>query len=128
GTTPGFSAIVVVTDGIIDLGSPQKNAEGERWLKEQLLPDCKRHGVRIIGVAFTEGADYELLQTMAYQTDGTYYRILKPADAPATFQQIAKGLQAAAAPAPPPVPANPVPSAAPPAQPATVPVESHSTL
>ncbi len=119
---PGLSAIVLVTDGIIDVGDPGKDAAADRWLREQLLPDCKRRGIRVFGVAFTEAADYKLLQTMAFATDGAYFRILKPADAAGVFDRLEASI-ARPAPAAPPPPVRPDP---PPPQVVTVPVETRS--
>lgn len=91
--------IVLVTDGIVDTGDPAKDQEKQRWLRESLLADCRAHGVKILGVAFTEGADYALLQELAQGTGGSYYRALTEADVGGIFQLVQAAL---AAPPPPP--------------------------
>ena len=76
---PGASrAIVLMTDGLVDAGNAQKSAEMVRWLRQDLAAQAKADGVRIFGIAFTEQADYELLQALASTTGAEYYRVLDP--------------------------------------------------
>ena len=70
-------AIVLMTDGIIDTGNPRKDAELHLWLRQDLANEAKREGVRIFGVAFTERADFQLLQSLAAVTGGEYFRVLR---------------------------------------------------
>ena len=111
--------LVVLTDGIIDMGSRQEDDAGARWLRESLLPDARQAGVRIFAIAFTEAADYELLQNMALETGGGYLRALGPEDLAAAFESLERALSAPlAAPAVPasvpavaePPPGRPVPA------------------
>ena len=62
--------LVLLTDGIIDMADRQEDVASARWLRESLLPDARQAGVRIFAIAFSEAADYELLQNMAHETDG----------------------------------------------------------
>ena len=73
-------ALVLLTDGIIDMGDRQEDIATARWLRESLLPDARQAGVRIFAIAFSEAADYELLQNMAHETGGGYLRALGPED------------------------------------------------
>jgi pSer/pThr/pTyr-binding forkhead associated (FHA) protein len=66
--------IVFITDGIVDTGNHQKDQELNQWLKQDLASQSKSLGVRIFGIAFTEAADYVLIQALATRTDGEYYR------------------------------------------------------
>lgn len=68
--------MVLVTDGVIDLGDSQRDLERNRWLREDLARAAVDGRVRIFGVAFTEGADFELIQSLAQGTHGRYYRVL----------------------------------------------------
>ncbi|MEE8119031.1 MAG: VWA domain-containing protein [Gammaproteobacteria bacterium] len=78
---PGVDrAIILMTDGIIDTGVPSRDQEKVRWLRENLSKDAARNGIRIFGLAFTEKADYLLLQSLAQVTDGDYFRTTRPQD------------------------------------------------
>ena len=112
GSTDERRTLVVLTDGIIDMGSREEDDAGARWLRESLLPDARQAGVRIFAIAFTEAADYELLQNMAHETGGGYLRALESADLAATFESLERALSApVAAPA---APASVPPAAEPP--------------
>jgi len=80
--------MLLLTDGIIDTGSAQKDAESERWLKEGLTLESRELDVHIFGVAFTENADFRLMQTLAVQTGGEYFRALTPDDIQRIFETV----------------------------------------
>jgi len=67
-------AIVLLTDGKIDTGDPARDREAATWLREDLAAESRDAGVRIFGLAFTENADYQLLQALARKTGGRYFR------------------------------------------------------
>lgn len=118
--------IVLLTDGIVDTGNQQRDAEKEKWLKDALTAESKRAGIRIFGIAFTEAADYSLIQTLAIRTDGEYFRAFSVAD----IQSIFKALQKSLAPPPPPPAEKPAEAAeaeAPSAQP-TESVETQASV
>ena len=69
-------AIILLTDGIIDTGDKNRDKE-EAWLKEQLTRECRELGIKIYGIAFTDKADFRLMQILASKTDGEYFRIYK---------------------------------------------------
>lgn len=81
-------AIVLMTDGIIDTGNTQRDLEKARWLRERLAEDAVEQGVRIFGIAFTENADYELLQSIAQATEAEYFRAISAADIASVLQRI----------------------------------------
>lgn len=81
-------AIVLMTDGIIDTGNPQRDLEKARWLRERLAEDAVEQEVRIFGIAFTENADYELLQSIAQATEAEYFRAISAADIASVLQRI----------------------------------------
>lgn len=68
------SAIVLLSDGKIDTGDAQNDSEAARWLREDLAIESEASGIRIFGVAFTEAADYQLMQALASRTHARYYR------------------------------------------------------
>ena len=80
--------IILLTDGIVDTGNKAQDIAGVEWLREQLTLECKNAGIRIFGVAFTEMADFRLIQTLALKTDGEYFRTFNSADIPAVFDKI----------------------------------------
>jgi hypothetical protein len=84
--------IVVLTDGVVDLGNPAKDLERARWLREDLAREAKGLGIRIFGVAFTEGADFELMQSVGQTTGGMHFRVLSASDIPNLFDRIAATL------------------------------------
>lgn len=80
--------VVLLTDGLVDVGDPAKDLARARWLRDELVSQAKRLGVRIFGIAFTEAADFQLMQSLAESTGGDYFRVLTALDIPDAFQQI----------------------------------------
>ncbi len=80
--------IVFMTDGIVDTGNAARDLEKTKWLKEDLAADAAEAGIKIFGVAFTENADFELIQSLAQNTDGEYYRALLAADLQNVFSKL----------------------------------------
>jgi Mg-chelatase subunit ChlD len=108
--------IIFMTDGIVDTGNRAADLEKEKWLKEDLAVESKREGIRIFGVAFTDAADFRLIQTLALKTDGEYFRAFKVEDIQDVFKRINAVITA-----PPPKPE--IAAAPPPASPAPKPPE-----
>ena len=80
--------IVFMTDGIVDTGNADRDLEKTKWLKEDLAADASDAGIRIFGIAFTENADFELIQSLAQKTDGEYYRALLADDLQNVFSKL----------------------------------------
>jgi pSer/pThr/pTyr-binding forkhead associated (FHA) protein/Mg-chelatase subunit ChlD len=80
--------IIFMTDGIVDTGNADRDLEKTKWLKEDLAADAADEGIKIFGVAFTENADFELIQSLAQNTDGEYYRALLPDDLQNVFSKL----------------------------------------
>jgi len=103
--------IILLTDGIVDTGNKAQDVAGEEWLKDQLSMESKQAGIRIFGIAFTEAADFRLIQTLALNTDGEYFRIFSSSEIPLVFEKIKKIIskpqiaRAKSKPAPMPLPA-----------------------
>jgi len=105
GRAAARKSIIFLTDGIVDTGNRQKDAELTHWLKTDLTAECNAAGIRILGIAFTENADFPLIQALASRTGGTYYRATRPEDIAGVLDRIQALL-------PPPEP-EPEPSVAP---------------
>jgi pSer/pThr/pTyr-binding forkhead associated (FHA) protein/Mg-chelatase subunit ChlD len=80
--------IVFFTDGIVDVGGAEKNLERARWLRDQLAQDARRGRIAVFGIAFTEAADFELIQSVAQITGAEYFRVLTASDIGGTFARI----------------------------------------
>lgn len=114
--------IIFMTDGIVDTGNPQEDLDRSKWLRESLAPDAADAGIKIFGIAFTEKADFQLIQSLAQVTGGEYYRVLRAEDLGRVFDQIntiinkppAKTPAADTQPASAPPPASTTPSPQPP--------------
>ncbi len=76
GRSEATRAIVLMTDGFVDTGDKRRDAELHQWLRQDLANEAKREGVSILGIAFTERADFQLLQSLASATGGEYFRVL----------------------------------------------------
>lgn len=88
GRTDAQRAIVLMTDGIIDTGDAKRDAGHYDWLRNSLAPQAAREGVQIYGLAFTERADYQLLQSLAVVTSGEYFRALRADDLDGMMRRI----------------------------------------
>ncbi len=80
--------IIFLTDGIVITEDKAKDQERETWLKEVLTEECRKIGIRIFGIAFTEKADFSLIQTLAVKTNGDYFRAYKVEDIQTVFNKI----------------------------------------
>jgi len=83
-------SIIFMTDGIVDTGAADRDLEKSKWLREDLAPDAADNEIKIFGIAFTEGADFQLIQSIAQKTEGEYYRALAAAELHNVFEQIDK--------------------------------------
>lgn len=90
--------ILLLTDGIVDTGDAARDRAREAWLLDELGPAAQAESVRIFGIAFSDDADYRLIQALASRTGGDYARALAPEALADAFTR----LQAAMAPPPPP--------------------------
>ncbi len=109
-------ALILLTDGIVDTGDKESDLEKEKWLKEDLALESKKAGIRIFGIAFTDKADFRLIQTLASRTGGAYFRAYTVGDIPGVLDKIEESFMKAPDKPAPPDPAVPqavVPSRAP---------------
>jgi hypothetical protein len=90
-------AIVLMTDGFVDTGDKRRDAELHQWLRQDLANQARDQGVNILGIAFTERADFQLLQSLAATTGGEYFRVLSADGIGRTLKRIDAVLDIAAA-------------------------------
>ncbi len=91
--------IIFMTDGIVDTGKPEVDTEKTKWMREELAADAADSGIKVFAIAFTEEADFFLIQSLAKQTDGAYFRALTPEDLAGVFDKVNAKLEV---PTPPP--------------------------
>ena len=77
-----------MTDGIVDTGDTSRDLEKSRWMRDELSADAADNGIKVFGIAFTEAADFQLIQSISQQTKGEYFRALVAEDLKNVFQQI----------------------------------------
>lgn len=80
--------IILLTDGIVDTGDKARDLVKAKWLKESLTQECRNAGIKIFGIAFTDNADFSLIQTLAFKTKGEYFRAYTAEDIQKVFNKI----------------------------------------
>lgn len=80
--------VIFMTDGIVDTGDANRDLEKAQWLQGSLAPDAADSDISIFAVAFTDAADFQLIQSLAQTTDGEYYRALAAEDLQRVFEHI----------------------------------------
>ena len=103
----GDQFIIFMTDGIVDTGNPA-DVEKTKWLREDLAVDAADNGIKVFAIAFTEYADFFLIQSLAKKTHGEYFRALSPADLAGVFDTVHAKLSEPSASPPEPVAPPPV--------------------
>ncbi len=116
GRADADKSIVFMTDGIVDTGDKARDREKSRWLREDLAAEAAQAGIRIFGIAFTDAADYQLIQTLTRNTGGEYFRAFKAEDLQDVFNRISAAMVAPPTPtrrsepvSPPPTDYKPLP-------------------
>lgn len=94
--------ILLFTDGFVDLGDAAKNRARTDWLLTDLLSDVRREQVHVFGIAFTDGADFSLIQSVSQNTDGQYFRLRRADQISDIFRQVTARLNEPPATAAPP--------------------------
>ncbi|MGQ0658395.1 MAG: FHA domain-containing protein [Chromatiales bacterium] len=87
-------AVVLISNGRIEIGDDTTNAQRVRWLAEALREDAMRRGVRLYAVAWSGNADIPLLHSLTAGTGGEYFRATRADDLPEALGRIAAALQA----------------------------------
>ena len=88
GRKDATKVIIFLTDGIVDTGDKARDRERAQWLREDLAAESKKDGIRIFGIAFTDQADFQLIQALGQKTGGGYFRALKPEEIGGVFKEI----------------------------------------
>jgi len=85
-------SIVFMTDGIVDTGDKAMDVEKSRWLREELSSEAADENIRIFGIAFTENADFFLIQSLSKRTSGEYFRAYSASDINGVFRRVVEVL------------------------------------
>lgn len=74
GKEPGASrAIILLTDGMVDIGKDaEANAAERQRILQALVPRLQKARVSVHAIALSANADHELLEALAARTDGGY--------------------------------------------------------
>jgi hypothetical protein len=80
--------IVFASDGIVDTGSAALDQERARWLREDLTREAAAGKIRLLPLAFTAGADLDMLSALAERTRGEMARAVKPEDLEAAYAEV----------------------------------------
>ncbi len=81
-------AVILMTDGKMDLGDARRDRELELRLLEDHLPSLRAEGIRVFAIAFTELSDVRFLKQIAFLTEGFFYLTEKDDDLHVTFAEI----------------------------------------
>jgi pSer/pThr/pTyr-binding forkhead associated (FHA) protein/Mg-chelatase subunit ChlD len=88
--TGSEKAVILLTDGFIDTGDKALDIKKSDWLRNSLTKEAEAEKIQIFGIAFTENADYQLIQELSQKTGADYYRALTPEDIRPVFEKIYK--------------------------------------
>jgi Mg-chelatase subunit ChlD len=94
---PGARKVVVLlTDGMVDLGDPARNRARQSWLLTDLVDYANQRNILVFGVAFTDDADFELIQSLSSKTHATHFRLESIAEVNTLFDNISAALRSVA--------------------------------
>jgi uncharacterized protein YegL len=82
--------VILLTDGFMDLGDAERNRIQRAWLDNDLRHAAVQHGITIFVIAFTETADFQLIQPLSNATGGSYFRVRNVSDVPRVLDEIAR--------------------------------------
>ncbi len=108
--------IIFMTDGIVDTGNTDQDLEKAKWLKDELAADAAESAIRIFGIAYTENADFHLIQAISQTTGGEYYRALQADELKNVFEQVYTLINKHPEPEPEVITPEPVPALQPPVE------------
>ncbi|MCA1799426.1 MAG: VWA domain-containing protein [Xanthomonadaceae bacterium] len=95
GARPGAAlAVLLLTDGIVDTGDAARDRDREGWMLDALVGDAQDRGIRIFGIAFSDAADFRVIQALARGTGAEYRRVLAPTDLAAAFDALRSAITA----------------------------------
>lgn len=73
--------LVIIGNGVIGLADPASSDSLQEWewMRNDLVLEARRLGIRIYWLTYSESADYRKIQTVTRNTGGSYYRIFDAA-------------------------------------------------
>ena len=89
---PGRTNLVLITDGVVDLGNPAASLRAEDWLLGDLLRRLQAEEIRVWAIALTEAADFRVLSQLTEATGGSYFRALDASAVAAAIRRIGTDL------------------------------------
>ena len=87
--------IVFATDGLVDTGSPSLDRQRAAWMRGDLAAQAATARIRILPIAFTAGADLDMLGALAARTGGEVVRAAQPEDLAAAYARVRELIAAA---------------------------------
>jgi uncharacterized protein YegL len=94
---PGRTALILITDGVVDLGNPTASLRAEDWLLGDLLRRLQAEEIRVWAIALTEAADFRVLSQLTDATGGGYFRALDASAVATAIDRIGTDLATMAA-------------------------------
>lgn len=85
--------IVLMSDGMMDLGDPELDREMRAGINNGLTKKLNDDKVRVYTIAFTESSDRELLEDISKRTDGFYNLAISDKDLHLIFTSIFESLK-----------------------------------
>ncbi len=73
-------AVIMITKGIMDTGSPERDMRAESWLANDLSQQMVSRNISMWVVALSEEADFRILEPITRATGGSYHRAMTAAD------------------------------------------------
>jgi hypothetical protein len=70
-------SIVLISDGVIKLQSPEQKRDLEDWIKNEFSRDAKTAKIYLYGLALSRNANFDLFHSMAIETDGAFYPVFE---------------------------------------------------
>ncbi|MBN2886723.1 MAG: VWA domain-containing protein [Chromatiaceae bacterium] len=80
--------LILFTDGQLNLGNEADNVTARAAILDDWLPRFAAAGIRIHGLAFSPGADLDLLRELAEATGGQAFQVENPRDLQAAFLRL----------------------------------------
>ncbi len=81
-------AIILMTDGKMDIGKAGLDKEATTELIEEIIPEVRKKGIKIYTIAFTRLSDISFLKLIALKTKGFFYLAEKDTDIHITYTNI----------------------------------------
>ncbi len=80
--------LVLMSDGKMDVGDSDEEMDLTARLRDELLTDARRKGIKVFTIAFTESSDVELLKEIARRTDALFKLARNDSDLHEVFSAI----------------------------------------